>query len=62
MATNLDTIVGPIDGSKGPVKNVTRTPLAGGQRQRMDGKLALKLVNNQQNPRIPLAGALKLRG
>ena len=30
-ATNLNTIVGPISWAKGPVPNVTKTPLVGGQ-------------------------------
>ena len=31
MATKLDTTVGRIDWSKGPMKNVSKTPLVGGQ-------------------------------
>jgi hypothetical protein len=34
--------------------------LAGGQWQRVDGKLELKIVNNMQNPQLPLTGELKL--
>ncbi len=30
-ATNLNTLVGPISWAKGPVPNVTKTPLVGGQ-------------------------------
>jgi branched-chain amino acid transport system substrate-binding protein len=59
-ATNLNTMVGPINWANGPVKNVTKTPLAGGQWQRVDGKLELKIVNNMQNPQLPLTGELKL--
>jgi branched-chain amino acid transport system substrate-binding protein len=59
-ATNLDTLVGPINWANGPVKNVTKTPLAGGQWQRVDGKLELKIVNNKQNPQLPITGELKL--
>jgi branched-chain amino acid transport system substrate-binding protein len=61
-STNLNTIVGPINWANGPVKNVTKTPLAGGQWQRVDGKLELKIVNNKQNPQIPVTGDLKLLG
>jgi branched-chain amino acid transport system substrate-binding protein len=53
-------MVGPINWANGPVKNVTKTPLAGGQWQRVDGKLELKIVNNMQNPQLPLTGELKL--
>jgi branched-chain amino acid transport system substrate-binding protein len=59
-ATKLNTMVGPINWANGPVKNVTKTPLAGGQWQRVDGKLELKIVNNMQNPQLPLTGELKL--
>ena len=31
IATNLNTIVGHVDWSKGPMKNVCKTPLVGGQ-------------------------------
>jgi branched-chain amino acid transport system substrate-binding protein len=59
-ATDLKTIVGPINWSKGPVKNVTKTPLAGGQWVRNNGKYALTIVANPQQPQIPIAGKLKL--
>ncbi len=61
-STGLDTIVGPINGANGPMKNVTKTKVAGGQWQRKDGKLELVIVNNEQNPDIPLTGELKLLG
>jgi branched-chain amino acid transport system substrate-binding protein len=58
--TNLNTLVGPINWANGPVKNVTKTPLAGGQWQREGGKLDLKIVSNKQNPQLPVTGDLKL--
>jgi branched-chain amino acid transport system substrate-binding protein len=61
-STDLQTIVGPVNWANGPVKNVTKTPLAGGQWQRVDGKMELKIVNNKQNPQIPITGDLKLLG
>ena len=61
-ATDLQTIVGPINWSGGPMKNVTKTKVAGGQWQRKDGKLELVIVNHDQNPDIPLTGDLKLLG
>src|SRR5262249_32418791 len=62
-ATNLATIVGPVAWGKGPVKNVTRTPLGGGQwaggkRYRYE----LVVVDNRTAPVIPTGGKLKLLG
>lgn len=59
-ATNIKTIVGPVDWSKGPVKNVTKTPLVSGQWQLENGKPDLKIVANSSAPQIPLTGELKL--
>ena len=59
-ATNLDTIVGNVNWSNGPVPNVTKTPLVGGQWQRDGDTLDLKIVANAQQPNIPLTGELKL--
>ncbi len=58
--TDLQTIVGPVNWAKGPVKNVTKTPLAGGQWQRNNGKLELVVTTNVQHPDIPIGGKLKL--
>ena len=63
VATNLDTIVGHVEWGKGPVKNVTKTPLAGGQW--VPGKkykYELIVVDNQTAPNVPVAGKLKLIG
>lgn len=59
-ATNMNTIVGPVDWSKGPVKNVTKTPLVSGQWQLENGKPDLKIVANSSATEIPLTGELKL--
>ncbi len=59
-STKLATIVGPVDWSKGPVKNVTKTPLVAGQWQRTGNKMELKITNNQTAPEIPVTGKLKL--
>jgi branched-chain amino acid transport system substrate-binding protein len=61
-ATDLQTIVGPVNWSTGPMKNISKTPMAGGQWQRRDGKLELVIVNNQQNPNLPLTGEFKVLG
>ena len=58
--TKLNTVVGPVDWSKGPVKNVTKTPLVGGQWQRDGERFDLKIVANSKAPNIPLTGKLKL--
>ncbi|HEV3504019.1 MAG TPA: ABC transporter substrate-binding protein [Actinomycetes bacterium] len=59
-ATKLDTIVGPLDWSSGPVPNVAKTPLVGGQwRQGSGGAYELVIVNNKTAPQIPAAGELE---
>ena len=58
-ATQLETIVGRIDWSNGPVKNVSKTPLVGGQWQRDGDRLDLKIVGNSDHPSIPKTGSLK---
>jgi branched-chain amino acid transport system substrate-binding protein len=61
LATNLNTIVGPIAWGKGPVKNVAKTPLVGGQWVKgKKYKYDLVIVNNQTASAIPTAGQLKL--
>lgn len=59
-ATQLDTIVGSVDWSGGPVKNVCKTPLVAGQWQRENGEFDLKIVANGHAPEIPVTGELKL--
>ncbi len=59
-ATSLATIVGPVDWSVGPVKNVTKTPLVAGQWQREGDKFDLKIVANTAQPSIPLTGTMQL--
>ena len=60
-ATDLGTIVGPVAWGKGPVKNVTRTPLVGGQWVRgKKYKYELVVVDNRTAPAIPTGGKLKL--
>ncbi len=53
VATNYESIVGPIQWMKGPVPNVCTTPLVGGQwQQQADGSFELKIVNNKEAPYI----------
>lgn len=59
-ATNMNTIVGPVDWSNGPVKNVTKTPLVAGQWQKEGDGIDLKIVTNDTAPNIPVTGELAL--
>jgi branched-chain amino acid transport system substrate-binding protein len=62
-ATNLNTIVGPISWRHGPVKNVAKTPLVGGQwRLAKEGpyKYDLVITENVLAPNIPAHGAMEL--
>lgn len=59
-ATQLDTIVGKVDWSNGPINNVTKTPLVAGQWQRENDQYDLKIVANTAAPEIPLTGELVL--
>lgn len=61
-ATSLDTIVGPVDWSNGPVKNVTKTPLVAGQWQKKGDELELVITANALAPQIPVGGELQLIG
>jgi len=62
-STKLNTIVGPVDWTGGgPVKNVSKTPLAGGQWNKTANGYELSVVANPQHPEIPIAGKLKLLG
>jgi branched-chain amino acid transport system substrate-binding protein len=63
-ATNLNTVVGPIAWGKGPVKNVAKTPLVGGQWVKGKGKskFDLVIVDNKTAPNIPTGGKLKAIG
>ncbi|MBQ0785845.1 MAG: ABC transporter substrate-binding protein [Amphritea sp.] len=60
LATELDTVVGPISWKNGPVKNVAKTPLVGGQwRQGGDFMYDLVITNNQTAPMIPVASDMQ---
>jgi branched-chain amino acid transport system substrate-binding protein len=59
-STNLNTIVGPISWGKGPVPNVAKTPLVGGQWVKgKKYKYDLVIVNNQTAKHIPARAKLK---
>jgi branched-chain amino acid transport system substrate-binding protein len=60
-ATKLDTVVGPVAWGSGPVKNVAKTPLVGGQWRRGGRfKYDLRIVDNSAAPNIRTQGALEL--
>jgi len=60
MSANLNTIVGPISWKGGPVKNVAKTPLVGGQWVKgKKYKYDLVIVNNQTAPSIPTQAKIK---
>ena len=58
--TQLSTIVGEVNWSKGPINNVTKTPLVAGQWQRNGEAFDLKITANASYPDIPLTGEMKL--
>jgi branched-chain amino acid transport system substrate-binding protein len=58
---SVDTIVGPVDWTAGPVPNVAKTPLVGGQwRLQDDGSYELVIVVNPGNEQIPTGGEPEL--
>jgi branched-chain amino acid transport system substrate-binding protein len=59
VATNLSTIVGPISWAKGPVKNVAKTPLVGGQWTKTAKGFDLVICEDATAPNIPVGGKLR---
>lgn len=57
--TSYDSVVGPIDFSAGPVPNIAKTPLVGGQWRMQDGKPVLDIVENGAAPNIPLTADIR---
>ena len=56
----IDTVVGRLDWTSGPVPNVATTPLVGGQwRTGTSSPFELVIVSNRQNPAIPTAGPVE---
>ena len=58
----VDTLVGNLDWGTGPVPNVAKTPLTGGQWRKTDGgqfPFDLVIVSNKQVPNVPLGGKLE---
>jgi branched-chain amino acid transport system substrate-binding protein len=59
VATNYNSMVGHVQWTGQPVKNVTKTPLVAGQWQRKGGKFELVIAENKTAPNIPLGGKLQ---
>lgn len=62
VATNAQTIVGPVAWGKGPVKNVTKTPLVAGQWKAGPNGPELVITTNSTAPNIPVGGKLDILG
>jgi branched-chain amino acid transport system substrate-binding protein len=60
VATNYQSIVGPVQWTGKPVKNVTKTPLVAGQWQRKGDQFELVITANRPAPNIPVGGKLEL--
>ena len=60
--TKINTIVGGVDWSSGPVPNVSKTPLVSGQWQKAGDGVELVITNNAHAPEIPVGGDLNLLG
>lgn len=58
--THLDTIVGPVDFRTGPVPNISKTPLTGGQWKKRAKGFELLVVENSQAPMVPRQAKLDL--
>jgi branched-chain amino acid transport system substrate-binding protein len=59
-ATKLDTIVGPVGWGQGPVPNVTKTPLVGGQWVKgKEFRFDMVIVTNRAAPAVPTSGKLR---
>ena len=58
-ATELDTIVGRVSWANGPLPNIAKTPLVGGQWRHGSGfPFELAIVSNRAHPEIGLTGQL----
>jgi branched-chain amino acid transport system substrate-binding protein len=60
VATNYNSIVGPVRWTGQPVKNVSKTPLVAGQWQRNGGEFDLVITANKPAPEIPVGGQLQM--
>jgi len=58
-ATRLETVMGMVDFSTGPVPSVSKTPVAGAQWQVREGDPVFEIVTNDHSPMIPLTAQMK---
>ena len=61
-ATSYNSVVGPIDFGAGPVPNIAKTPLVGGQWRVENGKPILDIVENSLAPEVPLTAEIRAIG
>lgn len=59
-ATDYASVVGPINFRTGPVPNVSKTPLVGGQWRVENGKPVIDIVENSDQPAIAKTGSVRL--
>lgn len=58
-STDMQTVLGNIKWSGSPIKNVTKTPMVGGQWRQTDGKFDLVVCSNPTEDPIPVADRVK---
>lgn len=61
-ATDYQSVVGPVNFMTGPVPNISKTPLVGGQWHIEDGKPVLEIVENGDHPAIATTSDVTLIG
>lgn len=61
-ATDYQSIVGPVNFMTGPVPNISKTPLVGGQWHIKDGKPVLEIVENSDHAAISKTSTVSLIG
>ena len=61
-ATDYASVVGPINFQTGPVPNISKTPLVGGQWRIVDGKPVIDIVENGDHPNIAKTADVRLIG
>jgi branched-chain amino acid transport system substrate-binding protein len=59
-ATDYQSIAGPVNFQTGPVPNISKTPLVGGQWHIEDGKPVLNIIENSDHPSIKTKGKVNL--
>ena len=60
IATDYNSMVGKVQWTGKPMKNVTKTPLVAGQWQRKGNEFELVITENKSAPEIPVGGKLEM--